>query len=97
MPGPFQHHAIHRGQVSRFAVNLSINDDIPKRLCSLQYVAIDDAISHFVKLGQGTLLAKAEIISVFRLLLIHLASRHLLQMTRKGYVYLDTCLPFGLR
>ena len=51
----------------------------------------------FIKLGPGTLLAKADIKSAFRLLPVHPADRQLLQMTWKGFVYLDTCLLFGLR
>ena len=75
----------------------SVNDGIPKHLRSLQYVTIDDAIHQVIKLGPGTLLAKADIKSAFRLLPVHPADRQLLQMTWKGFVYLDTCLPFGLR
>ena len=81
MAGPFPHHSIHGGQVSRFGVipkhhqtdpwwlivdlshppGFSVNDGIPKHLCSLQYVTIDDAIYQVIKLGPGTLLAKADI------------------------------------
>ena len=32
----------------------SINDGIPSALCSLQYVTIDDAVQHILKLGVGT-------------------------------------------
>ena len=117
MAGPFPHHSIHGGQVSRFGIipkhhqtnswrlivdlshppGFSVNDGIPKHLCSLQYVNIDDAIHQVIKLGPGPLLAKADIKSAFRLLPVHPADQQLLQMTWKGFVYLDTCLPFGLR
>ena len=75
----------------------SVNDGIPKDLCSLHYVTIDDAIKQITKLGSGTLLAKADIKSAFRLLPVHPADRHLLQMAWNGSIYVDTCLPFGLR
>ena len=35
--------------------------------------------------------------SAFRLLLIHLADRHLLAMNWNAQIFIDTCLPFGLR
>ena len=75
----------------------SVNGGIPKDLCSLHYVTIDDAIKQITKLGSGTLLAKADIKSAFCLLPVHSADRHLLQMAWNGSIYVDTCLPFGLR
>ena len=74
----------------------SINDGIPSALCSLQYVTIDDAVQHILKLGVGTLLAKIDIKSAFRLLLVHPADRHLLLMRWNDCIFIDTCLPFGL-
>ena len=75
----------------------SINDRIPKELCSLTYISVDTAIYHITKLGSGALLAKMDIKSAFRLLPVHPADRHLLAMEWNGGVYIDTCLPFGLR
>ena len=75
----------------------SVNDGIPSALCSLQYVTIDDAVQEIFKLGIGTLLAKIDIKSAFRLLPVHQADRHLLLMRWKECIYIDTCLPFGLR
>ena len=75
----------------------SVNDGIPKHLCSMSYITVDDAISRIITLGQGTLLAKIDIQSAFRLIPVHPADRHLLAMEWKGAVYFDTCLPFGLR
>ena len=48
-------------------------------------------------LGPGTLLAKIDIKSAFRLIPVHPADRHLLAMEWRGGIYIDTCLPFGLR
>lgn len=75
----------------------SVNDGIPKSLCSLSYITIDSAISHILNLGQGTLLAKIDIKQAFRLLPVHPADRHLLAMRWKDSIFIDTCLPFGLR
>ena len=37
----------------------SENDGIPRLLCSLKYVTIDEAIREIIQLGRGTLLAKS--------------------------------------
>ena len=75
----------------------SVNDGIPKSLCSLKYVTIDEVIKGIIQLGRGTLLAKIDIKSAFRLLPVHPADRHMLGMRWNGDIYIDTCLPFGLR
>ena len=43
------------------------------------------------------MLAKIDIRSAFCLLPVHPADRHMLGMQWNGGVYIDTCLPFGLR
>jgi len=50
-----------------------------------------------LKLGCGTHLAKIDIKNAFRLLLVHPADRHLLGMHWRDGLFIDTCLPFGLR
>jgi len=77
--------------------NNSINDGIPKDLCSLTYITVDTAVNHIIELGPGTLLAKIDIKSAFRLLPVHPTDRHLLAMEWNKGIYIDTCLPFGLR
>ena len=77
-------------------VGLSINDCIPKHLSSIKYITIDNAIQDILKLGKGTMLAKIDIQSAFRLLPVHPTDRHLLGMSWTDGVYIDTCLPFGL-
>ena len=47
--------------------------------------------------GHGVLLAKIDIKSAFRLLPVHPADRHLLSTRWKKQIFVDTCLPFGLR
>ena len=76
--------------------NHSVNDGIPKTLCSLSYITIDSAIKHIIQLGQGTLLAKIDIKHAFRLLPVHPADRHLLAMRWRHQIFINTCLPFGL-
>jgi len=48
----------------------SINDDIPEDLCGLSYITVDDAIQRILTLGPNTLLAKLDIKSALRLLLL---------------------------
>ena len=48
-------------------------------------------------MGPGTLLAKIDIKSAYRIIPVHPADRHLLGMSWKGGIYVDTALPFGLR
>ena len=43
------------------------------------------------------MLVKIDIHSAFRLLSVHPEDRHLLTMSWKGEVYIDHCIPFGLR
>ena len=75
----------------------SVNDGIPKDLCTISYITVDTAISHILNSGPGTLLAKIDIKNAFRLLPVHPADRHLLAMKWNKHIYIDTCLPFGLR
>ena len=75
----------------------SVNDGLPKSLCSLLYISMDDAIDHIIATGPHTLLAKIDIKNAFRLLPVHPADRYLLAMEWKNAIYLDTCLPFGLQ
>ena len=50
-----------------------------------------------MRIGPGALLAKVDIKSAFRLLPIHPSDRHLTTMKWNQQIYIDTCLPFGLR
>ena len=76
-------------------VGHSVNDGILR--CSLRYITVDTAISHIITFGPGTLLAKIDIKHAFRLLPLHPADRHVLAMHWNNNIYIDTCLPFGLR
>ena len=93
----------HQANKWRLIVDLShpegfsINDNIPSHLCRLSYITVDDAIQEILKTGPGTLLVKVDIKNAFCLLLMHPADRGLLGMKWRNMVYIDTCLPFGLR
>lgn len=87
----------------RIIVNLSsprgksINDGILKEFCSLSYTKVDTIVDSILSLGRGTLLAKIDVRSAFRIIPIHPADRHLLGIAWKDKVYIDAALPFGLR
>jgi len=63
----------------------------------LQYITVDSAIDQIRQLGFGTLLPKIDIKSAFQLLSVHPADHHLLSMRWDKHLFIDTCLPFGLR
>ena len=58
----------------------SVNDGIPKDLCSLTYITVDMAIEQLVTLRKGTLMAKIDIKSAFCLMPVDPTNRHLLAM-----------------
>ena len=74
----------------------SVNNGIPKHICSLSYCTVEDAIAKILETGPNILLAKLDIKNAFHLLPVHPADRHLLAMEWNDQVYIDTCLPFGL-
>ena len=77
--------------------NHSINDGISPELCSLNYVSVDIAAERILSIGKGTLMAKVDIKSAFRLILVHPADRHLLGLHWEDHTFVDMVLPFGLR
>ena len=60
----------------------SINDGIDRELCSLKYVSVDDAVRSVVDLGPGTLIAKLDIESAYRIVPVHTSCRQ----TAAGHV-----------
>ena len=74
----------------------SVNDGIPKQLCSMKYISMDDAINEVLQQGRNSLKAKIDVKSAFQLLPIHPADQYLLAMERNNEIFIDTCLPFGL-
>ena len=76
---------------------VSVNDGIDKQLRSLSYVRIDDDARRVLQIGTGTLSAKLDLQSAYRVIPVHGEDRHLLGMRWNGRIYLDTALPFELR
>ena len=76
---------------------VSVNDGIDKQLSLLSYARIDDAARRVLQTGTGTLLAKLDLQSAYRVIPVHGNDRHLLGVRWNGRVCLDTALPFGLR
>ena len=75
----------------------SINDGIPQELTSLTYVTVDMIANRIMSMGRGTLMAKLDIKSAFRIVPVHPTDRLLLGMQWRGLIYVDAVLPFGLR
>ncbi|KAM9323990.1 LOW QUALITY PROTEIN: uncharacterized protein PAF06_020242 [Gastrophryne carolinensis] len=72
----------------------SVNDGIDKGLSSVSYTSFDFAPDMVREAGPGALMAKTDIESAFRLLLVHPDSLYLLGFFEGGY-YVDRCLPMG--
>lgn len=73
----------------------SVNSHIPPGSSSVNYELLDDALAIVYLLGRGSLVAKADIESAFRLIPIHPASYHLTGFQWGGHFYYDKVLPFG--
>ena len=74
----------------------SVNDGIDSTLSSLSYIAVDDIAVVVTHLGPGTLLAKVDIESAYRLIPVHPQDRPLLAVRWNGQIFIDQMLPFGL-
>lgn len=75
----------------------SVNDFIDQKVCSVQYAKFDDAVSMIQHLGNGALLAKADIKSAFRLLIVSPGDFELLGFRLDNKYYYDKCLPMGCK
>lgn len=75
----------------------SVNDGIDPAWCSLTYISVDDVAQMIASMGRGTLLAKMDLKSAYRMIPVHPEDRWLLGMKWRDQTYVDTCLPFGLR
>ena len=75
----------------------SVNDGINSGSCSLSYIMVDDAVRAIMSLGEGAMLAKVDIKSVYRIIPVHPEDRPLLGMRWREALYVDSALPFGLR
>ena len=75
----------------------SINDGIELELCSLHYLRLDEVLQAIVQSGRGTLLAKMDVESAYRMVPVHPQDRAHLAVQWAGQLFFDTRLPFGLR
>ena len=75
----------------------SVNDRIDPLLCSLSYTMVDEVAAKVALLDMGTLLAKIDIESAYRLLPVHPHDRPLQSIQWDSHLYIDLVLPFGLR
>ena len=64
----------------------SVNDGVPKELCSMSYVSVDDAVRKILDSGPGSMLAKIDIKSAFRRIPVQLRCLWFF------VAYFDTCL-----
>ena len=75
----------------------SVNDGIDPTLCSLAYTSVDQVAEVVAQYGRGSLLAKIDIESAYRLVPVHPDDRPMQAMVWEGNLYIDPMLPFGLR
>ena len=80
-----------------FPEGKSVNDAIDPNLCSFKYITVDQVAKKAVALGKGSLMAKIDIKSAYRLIPVAPKDRLYLGMKWEGKVYIDGMLPFGLR
>ena len=80
-----------------FPKGRSVNDGIDPAFCSMAYTTVEEVATLAASLGKGTLMAKVDIESAYRLIPVHPQDRPLLAMEWKGKVFIDPMLPFGLR
>ena len=73
----------------------SVNDFIDPNQCSVAYTSLDEVFQKIAELGTGNNLAKMDIKSAFRLLIIHPGDFKLLGFQFLGSYYIDKCLPMG--
>ena len=66
-------------------------------MCSLSYISVDDVAARVMRQGRGALMAKFDLKSAYRQVLIHPDDRWMLGVDWKGRLYVDKALPFGLR
>lgn len=74
----------------------SINANIPREECTVEYQLIDHVVSLLHQQGTGAYMAKADIQEAFRIVPISPLSYHLLGFKFNDCFYYDKCLPMGL-
>lgn len=79
-----------------FPKGQSVNEAIDPKLCSLSYITVEEVAQKAMSLGVGSMLAKIDIRSAYRLIPVHPEDRKFLGMLWKDLLYVDGMLPFGL-
>ena len=80
-----------------FPEGKGVNDAIDPKLCSLKYITVDQVAKQAITLSEGSLIAKIDMKSAYRLIPIASKDHLYLGMKWEGKVYIDGMLPFGLR
>ena len=75
----------------------SVSDGVNPQHCSLSYITVASVASVVASLGTGSLMAKVDIESAYRLIPVHPDDRPLLAVTWHGQTFCDGMLPFGLQ
>ena len=75
----------------------SVNDGIPTELCSLEYISAEEATRLAQLPGRGSLMAKPDLQSAYRMVPVHRQDQPFPGLKWKGSFYVDKALPFGLR
>ena len=73
----------------------SVNSNIPREFCTVQYATIIDAIKLIQKLGRNCLMQKSDIESAFRIIPIAPECHKYLCFKFNNKYYYDTCLAMG--
>ena len=74
----------------------SFNDSIPEEPFSLQYMKVDDVISGIMSYGEGALMAKIDVESMYPNVPLHSDDCYLLGMKWQGNYFSNLAPPFGL-
>ena len=74
---------------------VSVNENIPKDLCTVQYDTLDKIIQFVIYYGQGSYISKSDIEKAFRIIPLHQDSFHLMGFKWKDQYFYDKCLPMG--
>jgi len=74
-----------------------VNDSIDLAWATLHYTRVETILAHVIIAGRGCYLVKRDIKDAFRIMPVLVRSRYLLGFIWKGVIYVECCLPFGLR
>ncbi|MCP3890193.1 MAG: hypothetical protein GY702_15175, partial [Desulfobulbaceae bacterium] len=74
----------------------SVNSNIPSHFSKVSYETLDTCIDIIASIGEGTLVAKGDILDAYYILKIEKNSYKLLGFFWQGNYYFQKCLPMGL-